>query len=98
MKTIFKIGFLLLELGWFIFMWIAIWGSNVENTDTRIIISLSGFAICIFGGVCFLGLMNNKGYWLKNKELDKLIEDYQNSIKLYNEAKEKLIQKTLKEI
>lgn len=96
MKTIFKIGITLVEFGWFIFMWFVLWGYDLTTTG-RLIVFFSGFTICIFGAVCATGLAHNKGYWLKNEELDELIEKHKEAIKLYNEAKEKLIMKTLRE-
>ena len=71
MKTTFKISLFLIYLGWFAFMFLSAWGT-AQDWEIRITICLSAFAICIFGAFTFTTLLNNKGFWMLNDELNKI--------------------------
>jgi hypothetical protein len=93
MKTIYKVAFTTLLLGWFPFMWLAVWGS--WDREIGVIILCIGIFFCFVGSVCFLALSTNKVFWMKLDEANEYIEKHKESIRLYEEAKEKLIKKTL---
>ena len=83
---------MVLMIGWFAFIWLVLWG-YYQTANIRIIIALSGLSVCIFGGFAFNTLLKEKQYWMSLEELTDYIEKHKISIKLYDEAKDKLIKK-----
>lgn len=89
MKTWFKISFLTILFGWFLFMFFCMYGFT-KSVEVRLAIVLSGFFLCIIGFFAFQALLINKAFWMKQEELEDYIEKHKESIKQYNEAKIKL--------
>lgn len=88
MKTLFKISFTLLSVGWFIFMWFALWGSRHEQYG--IWVFFTGLTICLMGGLCFGSLLSNKGFWLRNDILDREIEAFKKAKDKYLKTEKNL--------
>lgn len=81
MKTLFKITFITLSLGWFAFMWFAMWGSKHEQYG--IWVFFAGLTICCLGTFCVGELLSNKGFWLRNSVLDREIEAFKKAKEKY---------------
>ena len=81
MKTLFKITFIILSLGWFVFMWFAIWGSKHE--EYGIWVFFAGLTICCIGTFSFASLLSNKGFWFRNDILDREIEAFKKAKEQY---------------
>jgi hypothetical protein len=94
MKKLFKISFLLLTLGWVIFMFFAVWGSN--NEQWRLWVWFTGLIICCLGSFCFTALMNHKGFWLRNEVLDREIEAFKKAKEQYLKMEKDLAKTVIK--
>lgn len=94
MKNWFKFAFYTTFLGWFPFLWISLFNSY-GTVEVRLGVFFTGFILCIIGGFAFTGLSANKGFWLKNDELNELIERHKEAIKKKEEETQKLIKKIL---
>jgi cytochrome c biogenesis protein CcdA len=94
MKTIHKISTYIIMFGW-VFLMIGM--LIPEHIDQTYIIFLG--ILGIFSGIMVLTLGGRKYdiMWLKIDELDSEIKKFQEQNKLYEEAKEKLINKIIEE-
>jgi hypothetical protein len=79
-----RIAFTAMFLGWFPFMWVSIYAS--WNREIGLIVLLSGFSICLFGGLMMLPV-------LRNDQLFKSIDELEEARDKYIEATKKLNQK-----
>lgn len=92
MKTTFKIVFYTTWLGWFPYLWLVAFGWN-SASHIRAIIFCIGFIICAGGLLTSMFFVGNKAFWMSLEELEDYKEKHRESIKAYNEAKDKLITK-----
>jgi len=86
-KTILQIGFYSTTIGWFPFMWIAVWASH--NREYSIIAFLIGLIFCTFGCLMILPLIKNNDLLKSIDELEKERQAYINTtIRLNQKIKE----------
>lgn len=88
MKTKFKIAFVTLIIGWFILAIAFLKYAGDVNTAKTL--GFIGVTICMFGAMYFNTMLNNKQFWLSQKELEDTIAKYNKSIELYDKAKNEL--------
>ena len=88
MKTLFKISFVLLSVGWFVFMWFALWGYRHEQYAEWVF--FSGLFICCLGMFSFCSLLSNKGFWFRNDILDREIEAFKKAKEQYSKTEKNL--------
>lgn len=80
-KTFAKIGYYTLLLGWFAFIWIAVWGS--WNREYSVFVALCGLSCCIFGAAVLQDAFING-------ELFKTIDELNEEKRKYQEATKRL--------
>ena len=80
-KTFAKIGYYTLLLGWFIFMWIAVWGS--WNRVYGAFVLVGGLGCCIFGAFILHDVF-------RDDELFKTIDELNKEKRKYQEATKRL--------
>ena len=89
MKKLQIIALFILTIGWFPFMWIAIWGS--WHREYSIWILFLGFLLCITSALILLQVLTQKALWLNQEELDKEVEKFRNAIAKYEKATLELV-------
>jgi len=85
-KTWLKISFYSLLLGWFPFMWIAVWVS--WNREVGLYVLISGLGFFLWGSMSMIPL-------LKNEDLFKSIDELEAERERHIEARKKLEKKIL---
>ena len=68
-KGLFKFSFILLQLGWFPFMWLSVWGS--WNREWGVVVLLVGLLICMLGAISAIPLMQKDDLFKTIDELEK---------------------------
>lgn len=89
MKKLQIIALFALTIGWFPFMWIAIWGS--WNRDYAVWILFLGLFLCITSAVILGQVLTQKALWLNQEELDKEIEKFRDAKAKYEKATLELV-------
>ncbi len=94
-KTLFKISYYPIVLGWFPYMFIAAIGSH-WSPEARLIVALIGFSLSFFGSVMSLIFLKTSSEIFKSiDELEELKEKYKNAISRYDKTSDELINKIL---
>ena len=88
MKTKFKIIFVTLILGWVLLACAFL--KYASDVDTAKALAFIAITICMFGAMYFNIVLNNKNFWLSQKELEDTIAKYNKSIELYDKATDEL--------
>lgn len=91
MKTLFKVLFIINWLGWFPFMWTAIYASR--HPEYAFWVVITGLIICLFSVLSFQSFIMNNNFWLKQKELEDRIVEYENAVEYYRNVTKKLTDK-----
>jgi hypothetical protein len=89
MKKLQIIALFTLTIGWFPFMWIAVWGS--WHREYAIWVLVLGLFLCIVPSVIIGGVLSNKAFWLNQEELDKEVEKFRNAKTKYEKATLELV-------
>ena len=89
MKKLQIIALFTLTVGWFPFMWIAVWGS--WNRDYAVWILFLGLFLCISSALILAQVLTQKTLWLNQEELDKEIEKFINAKAKYEKATLELV-------
>ena len=84
-KTLFRIAYYPLVLGWFIFMWVAVYGS--WHREYGVWIALFGLGLCMFGASQFASLGSDLF-----KSIDELDEEKHELFKTRKRLEEKIKQ------
>jgi len=84
MKKLQITALFILTIGWFPFMWIAIWGS--WHREYAIWILFLGFFLCITSAVILGQVLTQKALWLKQEELDKEVQNFKDAKAKYEKA------------
>jgi len=93
MKKLQIIALFTLTIGWFPFMWIAIWGS--WNRDYAVWILFLGLFLCITSAVILGQVLTQKALWLNQEELDKEVQNFFKEVQKFRDAKAKYEKATL---
>lgn len=94
MKKGFTISLVTLLLGWFIFMFLCVWGSN-HSPEIRIAIMFIGLIICVVSTVIVLSHTNSKTFWDNIETYNKKMEELQEIQRKYEVAEKALVNKLL---
>jgi hypothetical protein len=89
MKKLQIIALFTLTIGWFPFMFIAVWGS--WHRDYGLWIICLGFSLCISSALILANLLTQKALWLNQEELDKEVENFRNAKAKYEKATLELV-------
>ena len=89
MKKLQIIALFTLTIGWFPFMWIAIWGS--WHREYAVWILGLGIILCISSALILTQVLTQKALWLNQEELDKEIEKFRNAKAKYEKATLELV-------
>jgi hypothetical protein len=89
MKKLQIIALFTLTIGWFPFMWIAIWGS--WHREYAIWVLILGLFLCIVPSLIIADLLSNKALWIKQEEFDKELEKFRNAKSKYEKATLELV-------
>ena len=89
MKKLQIIALFTLTIGWFPFMWIAVWGSWNREYATWIL--CLGIILCISSALILTQVLTQKALWLNQEELDKEIEKFRNAKAKYEKATLELV-------
>ena len=89
MKKLQIIALFTLTIGWFPFMWIAVWGS--WNREYAVWILCLGIILCISSALILAQVLTQKALWLNQEELDKEIEKFRNAKAKYEKATLELV-------
>lgn len=82
MKKLQIIALFTLTIGWFPFMWIAVWGS--WNRDYAVFL---GLFLCIITSAVILGqILTQKALWLNQEEFDKEVQNFRDAKAKYEKA------------
>jgi hypothetical protein len=89
MKKLQIIALFTLTIGWFPFMWIAIWGS--WNRDYGVWILCLGLILCISSALILANLLTQKALWLNQEEFDKEVQKFRDAKTKYEKATLELV-------
>ena len=89
MKKLQIIALFTLTIGWFPFMWMAIWGS--KHKDYAALIVILGLFLCIFSAVILCFTLNQKALWLNQEEFDKEVKKFRDAKAKYEKATLELV-------
>ena len=89
MKKLQIIALFTMTIGWFPFMWIAIWGS--WNRDYAVWILFLGLFLCITSAVILGQVLTQKVLWLNQEELDKEVQKFRDAKAKYEKATLELV-------
>jgi hypothetical protein len=93
MKKLQIIALFILTIGWFPFMWIAIWGSR----EYAIWILFLGLFLCITSAVILGQVLTQKALWLNQEELDKEVQNFRDAKAKYEKAVQQINEQDKKE-
>lgn len=82
MKKWHKTSFLILQIGWLPFMFLAAWG-QYQPITARVAIALFGFFVCFISSMGLYQFFSDKKLWLSFEKLENKEKEY---ISLVNEA------------
>jgi superfamily II DNA or RNA helicase len=83
MKKLQIIALFTLTIGWFPFMWIAIWGS--WHREYAVLILVLGLFMCMSSALILGQVFTQKALWLNQEEFDELIDEQKNGPKTLEE-------------
>jgi hypothetical protein len=89
MKKLQIIALVTLTIGWFPFMWIAIWGS--WNREYAVWILVLGLFLCISSAVILAQVLTQKALWLNQEEFDKEVQKFRDAKAKYEKATLELV-------
>lgn len=89
MKTIFKISFIIMYLGWLPFVFLAAYSWKC-SVDVRLVVTAVGFVVGMCGLASFGGLIANRTFWMRIKIADDYIAKNRESCKQWQDARDKL--------
>lgn len=84
MKKLQIIALFTLTVGWFPFMWIAVWGS--WNRDYAVWILFLGLFLCISSALILAQVLTQKALWLNQEEFDKEVQNFRDAKAKYEKA------------
>ena len=84
MKKLQIIALFTLTIGWFPFMWIAVWGS--WNRDYAVWILFLGLFLCISSALILAQVLTQKALWLNQEEFDKEVQKFRDAKAKYEKA------------
>lgn len=84
MKKLQIIAVFINVIGWFPFMWIAVWGS--WNREYATYILCLGIFLCLSSGLILVHLLTQKALWLKQEEYDKEVQMFRDAKAKYQKA------------
>ena len=84
MKKLQIIALFTLTVGWFPFMWIAVWGSS--NRDYAVWILFLGLFLCIPSALILAQVLTQKALWLNQEEFDKEVQNFRDAKAKYEKA------------
>lgn len=89
MKKLQIIALFTMTIGWFPFMWIAIWGS--WNRDYAVWILFLGLFLCISSALILAQVLTQKALWLNQEEFDKEVQKFRDAKAKYEKATLELV-------
>ncbi len=94
MKTLFKISYAFLAFAWLPIFFL----STAHNLLPQVKVIIFGISLILYiiGAIGFLGTVMDNPFWKSQSDFEKAKERAIESKRLYEEAKEKLIQHVLK--
>jgi hypothetical protein len=93
MKKLQIIALFTMTIGWFPFMWVAIWGS--WHREYGLWILFLGLILCLSSALILGQVLTQKALWLNQDELDKEIENFKDAKTKYEKATQKLVRNQL---
>jgi|LakMenE18May11ns_1017448.scaffolds.fasta_scaffold9592633_2 hypothetical protein len=84
MKKLQIIALFILTIGWFPFMWIAIWGS--WHREFAVWVLCLGIILCISSALILAQVLTQKALWLNQEELDKEVQNFRDAKAKYEKA------------
>lgn len=79
-------------MGWLPYIFLSLWFNQIESKILILVLGLGGFCLCILGSF-YLHLESNIEW---DKKVEEKRKEYEKAIKLYQEARDKLVQYVLK--
>jgi len=89
MKKLQIIALFTITIGWFPFMWVAVWGS--WHREYGLWILFLGFILCISSALILGQVLTQKALWLNQDELDKEIQKFKDAKAKYDKAALELV-------
>jgi len=89
MKKLQIIALFTLIIGWFPFMWIAIWGS--WHREYAVLILVLGLFMCMSSALILGQVFTQKALWLNQEEFDKEVEKFRKAKAKYEKATLELV-------
>ena len=89
MRRLQIIALFTLTIGWFPFMWIAVWGS--WHRDYAMWVLILGFLLCLISGMIVGGLLSKKALWLNQEEYEKEVQKFRDAKEKYEKATLELV-------
>ena len=89
MKKLQIIALFTITIGWFPFMWIAVWGS--WNRDYAVWVLVLGIILCMPSALILGQLFTQKALWLNQEKLDKEVEKFRDAHAKYEKATLELV-------
>jgi len=89
MKKLQIIALFINTIGWFPFMWVAIWGS--WNRDYAVWVLFLGIILCMPSALILCQLLSQKALWLNQEEFDKEVEKFRKAKAKYEKATLELV-------
>lgn len=84
MKKLQIIALFINVLGWFPFMWIAVWGS--WHREYGFLILGLGLILCMSSALILGQILTQKALWLNQEELDKEVQKFKDARGKYEQA------------